>query len=157
MARNSGIIGEGYLHAARYLQKLKPDLLMGGHSWVMPKPANLIDRYWVSAYPYRVDLSQEREATIEVTVRNFGSRPQKHHIELKLPPGITASPAILTGTIPDKSRKTVTAKLTFDRFSDPQHLQIATFDITLGDQKYGELFDFLIKTKGASNKKRERD
>ena len=45
VARNSGIIEEGYLHAAKYLQKLKPDLLMGSHSWVMEEPAEFIERY----------------------------------------------------------------------------------------------------------------
>lgn len=172
VARNSGIIGEGYLHGARYLQKLKPDLMMGGHSWVMPKPAALIERYhtwatgmielfeemlpaenyeylfdpyWVSAYPYRVDLSNERETVVEVTVRNFRNKPQKHEIELKLPPGVSAKPKILTGTIPAQSRKTYPVKLTFDGKQDSQDLQIATFDITLDQERHGELFDFLIK------------
>ncbi|MGB0327654.1 MAG: MBL fold metallo-hydrolase [Akkermansiaceae bacterium] len=172
MARNSGIIGEGYLQAAKYLRKLKPDLLMGGHSWVMPKPAALIGRYhawaeemiarfeemlpeknyeylfdpyWVSAYPYRVDLSKGREAVVEVTIRNFQNKPQRHEIELKLPPGVTAEPKILTGTITAQSRETYPVKLTFNGKQDSQDLQIATFDITLDDERHGELFDFLIK------------
>jgi glyoxylase-like metal-dependent hydrolase (beta-lactamase superfamily II) len=45
VARNSGSFEEGYLYAGEYLQKLQPDLIMGGHSYVMPQPRAFIDRY----------------------------------------------------------------------------------------------------------------
>jgi glyoxylase-like metal-dependent hydrolase (beta-lactamase superfamily II) len=81
VARNSAVLEEGYLYAAQYLKRLQPDLLMGGHSFVMPEPVAFIDRYhawaqdmiglykellpcedyryrfdpyWVKAEPYRV-------------------------------------------------------------------------------------------------------
>ncbi|XZE19900.1 hypothetical protein SH449x_005230 [Pirellulaceae bacterium SH449] len=79
VARNICIFEEGYLYAARYLAKLKPNIVIGSHSYVMPDPAEFINRYeswgesiikpyrdlltgdhyeyrfdpyWVSAYPY---------------------------------------------------------------------------------------------------------
>ncbi len=86
VARNSCIFEEGYLYASQYLLKLQPDIIMGSHSFVMDRPQAFLKRYhawaqqmvaqfrellpdenyeyrydpyWVSAYPYRVDLAAE--------------------------------------------------------------------------------------------------
>ena len=174
-ARNSAIIEEGYLVAAEYLQKLQPDIIMGAHSVLMTEPAAFIDRYhawaeriiglyrdllpdpdyaylfdpyWVSAYPYRVDLSQDDTQTVQVTVRNHRSRPQSHRVVLKLPPGIEANPAVLEGNVSAKSRQTFPVKLTVkDRAALPEGVQIIPFDITLDGKRYGELFDFVFQAK----------
>ena len=50
VAHNSAVLEEGYIHAAEYLKRLKPDILMGGHSFVMDRPAGLIERYRRWAY-----------------------------------------------------------------------------------------------------------
>ncbi|MEK6258359.1 MAG: MBL fold metallo-hydrolase [Planctomycetota bacterium] len=119
VARNSAIFEEGYLIGSRYLKALKPDIVMGSHSYVMHEPAEfltryhewskeiiahyrgllpdpdyeyLFDPYWVSAYPYRVDFSQTDVQQVTVTVRNFREAPQRHRVELKLPAGLTAEP-----------------------------------------------------------------
>jgi glyoxylase-like metal-dependent hydrolase (beta-lactamase superfamily II) len=172
VARNSAIFEEGYLYASRYLQNLKPDILMGGHSWVMHDPAELIDRYhawateivtlyrdllpdpdyeylfdpyWVSADPYRVDFSEHDEQVVHISVRNFRDRPQRHRIELKLPPGVTSRTRILEGVLQARSRGTITLELSVDRRVAAEGMQIVTLDITLDDKRYGELFDFLIR------------
>ena len=175
VARNSAITEEGYLVAARYLQKLKPDIIMGAHSVLMTEPAAFIDRYhdwakriidryqdllpdpdyayaydpyWVSAYPYRVDLTTNNTQTVHITVRNHRDSTQRHHIALRLPAGIEASPAVLEGSVTGKSRQTYPVKLTIkDRAAMPQGAQIATFDITLDDKRHGELFDFVIQAR----------
>ncbi len=171
VARNSAIFEEGYLYAAQYLQDLKPDILMGGHSFVMHAPAEFIDRYhawareiiklyrgllpdeayeylfdpyWVSAYPYRVDLS-DHDQTVSIRVRNFRDRPQRHRIELKLPPGVTAKPQVLDGVLPGRSRESFPVELVLDRDASVTGLHIATLDITLDNKCYGELFDFLVR------------
>ncbi|MDG1896907.1 MAG: MBL fold metallo-hydrolase [Fuerstiella sp.] len=172
VARNSGIFEEGYLYAGEYLQKLQPDLIMGGHSYVMPEPRAFIGRYtkwardiitvyrdllpdpdykysfdpyWVSAYPYRVDFGESAEQTIHVTVRNFRSTLQKHNIKLVLPNGVTASPADLVGTVPSETRRTFPVKLTADTAVLAAGLHIAPFDITLDGQHSGQMFDFLLQ------------
>ncbi|MDZ4286670.1 MAG: MBL fold metallo-hydrolase [Prosthecobacter sp.] len=172
VARNSAITEEGYLVAAKYLQKLKPDIIMGAHTVLMTDPAAFVDRYrdwaeriirlyqdllpdkdyyylydpyWVSAYPYRVDLTQKDSQTVQVTVRNHRTTPQSHHIKLNLPPGIEANPPILEATVAAKARQTYPVTLTVkDRTAISPGLQIAPFDITLGTKHYGELFDFVI-------------
>ncbi|QDU25132.1 ribonuclease Z [Anatilimnocola aggregata] len=174
VARNSAIFEEGYILGSRYLKNLKPDIVMGSHSYVMPEPADflaryhdwslqirdlyrellpdrdyeyLFDPYWVSAYPYRVDFSAAETQTVAITVRNFRDKPQQHHIELKLPAGITAEPATLSGTVAAESRQTYPVKLTVNRAAVPAGLQIVPFDITLDGRHYGELFDFILRTK----------
>lgn len=174
VARNSAIFEEGYLLGSRYLKDLKPDIVMGSHSYVMHDPAEFLDRYhewskriikhyqgllpdkdyeydfdpyWVSAYPYRVDFSQSAEQLVTVTVRNFRETAQQHRIELKLPPGITAEPAVLEGTIKAESRQSYRVKLTMKQPTDNPGVRIVPFDITLDGKHYGELFDFLIRTR----------
>ncbi|MCX7420855.1 MAG: MBL fold metallo-hydrolase [Planctomycetia bacterium] len=174
VARNSAIFEEGYLLGSKYLKDLKPDIVMGSHSYVMHEPADflsryhewskeivqhyrellpdsdyeyLFDPYWVSAYPYRVDFSQNNVQQVTVTVRNFRKSAQRHHIELKLPPGMTAEPAVLEGTINGRSRQSYPVKLSVNRDVVPSGVQIVPFDITLDGKRYGELFDFLIRAK----------
>lgn len=174
-ARNSAIIEEGYLVAAKYLQKLQPDIIMGAHGVLMTEPAAFIERYhkwalrairkykdllpdtnyeylydpyWVSAYPYRIDLTKQDTQTVQVTARNFCDSEQKHRVELKLPPGIEAEPSVLEGSVAAKSRQTYPVKLTIkDRAKLPAGVQIVPFDITLDEKHHGELFDFILMTK----------
>ena len=175
VARNSAIFEEGYLVGSRYLRDLKPDIVSGAHSVLMPNPAAFLDRYhewskriithyrglmpdrnyeylfdpfWVRAYPYRVDLSKENTQTVQVTVRNFRDTPQKHRVELKLPSGIEAEPKVLEGSVAAKSRQSFSVKLTIkDRAALGAGVQIVPFDITLDGKRYGEMFDFVMQAK----------
>ena len=174
-ARNSAIIGEGYLVAAKYLRQLKPDILLGGHSVLMTEPASFIERYeqwaqrmigrfqallpdsdyeyqfdpyWVRAYPYRVDLTKEDAQTVQITVRNFRAAEQTHRVELRMPPGLSAEPAVLEGRVPARERKTFDVRVRVtDRQAAGSGVLLAPFDITLDGKKYGELFDFLLLTR----------
>ena len=177
VARNSAIFEEGYLLGSRYLRDLKPDIIMGAHNVLMAEPAAFVNRYhewskriitrykellpdpnyeyqfdpfWVSAYPYRVDLQQQRSQEVTITVRNFRDQPQKHHIRLRLPPGVTAEPAILEGTVEARSRKPFKVKITADSARMPAGVQMVPMDITLDGNRHGELFDFLIQATPAS-------
>ena len=176
VAHNSAILEEGYLLGSRYLMELKPDIVMGSHSYVMPEPADflaryhrwsqtmieqfqamlpekdyeyLFDPYWVSAYPYRVDFSEHNVQEVTVTVRNFRNSLQAHRVELKLPTGVTADPAVLEGFVPRESRRRFHVTLTADREQLPPGVQLVPLDITLDGKHYGELFDFLIRAREA--------
>lgn len=172
VARNSAILAEGYIQGSRYLKELKPDIVMGSHSYVMNNPAAFLERYhawskeilrhyqgllpdadyeyqydpyWVSAYPYRVDLRERDQQEVTITIRNFRSAPQVHRVQLNLPPGITAEPAILTGTIPAESRQGYRVRLSVDRDKALPGVQMVPLDITLDGQTLGERFDFLLQ------------
>ncbi len=176
-ARNSAIIGEGYLVAAKYLQKLQPDIIMGAHGVLMTEPGGFIERYhdwalriireyqellpdtnyeylfdpyWVSAYPYRVDVAKAAE--VSITVRNFRDQAQQHRVVLQLPPGVRAEPAILEGTVAPKSRRSFKVKLTADSAKLPAGVQMIPMDITLDGRRYGQLFDFVIQAREPAKK-----
>ncbi len=171
-ARNSAIIEEGYLVAAKYLQQLKPDIIMGAHGVLMTEPSAFVERYhdwalrairkyknllpdanyeylfdpyWVSAYPYRVDLAKEAE--VSITVRNFRDMPQEHRVRLQLPPGVQAEPSMLEGSVGPKSRQSFKIKLSADPAILPAGVQMVPMDITLDGKHYGQLFDFIIQAK----------
>ncbi len=171
-ARNSAIIEEGYLVAAKYLQQLKPDIIMGAHGVLMTEPAAFVDRfhdwalrairkykallpdanyeylydpYWVSAYPFRVDVAKEAE--VSITVRNFRDTLQQHRVALQLPPGVQAEPAMLEGSVGPKSRQSFKIKLRADPAKVPDGVQMITMDITLDGKRYGQVFDFIIQAK----------
>ena len=176
-ARNSAIIGEGYLVAAKYLQKLQPDIIMGAHGVLMTEPGGFIERYhdwalriireyqellpdtnyeylfdpyWVSAYPYRVDVAKAAE--VSITVRNFRDQAQQHRVVLQLPPGVRAEPAILEGAVAPKSRRSFKVKLTADSAKLPAGVQMIPMDITLDGRRYGQLFDFVIQAREPAKK-----
>ena len=135
----SAIIEEGYIEGAEYLTKLKPDLIMGGHSWVMDKPAEMVERYrkwaynlrdalhglsgeedyyrwfdpfWVRAEPYRSKLERGKSAEHVIHVRNFDAEPRSHHIEIHTPDGLTAEPRALDVTIAGKHTSAFPVRLT---------------------------------------------
>lgn len=116
VCRNDAVLEEGYLQAADYLKKLKPDVLVGSHSYVMDEPAEFIQRYhqwaeemivayqqllpgpdyhygfdpyWVSAHPYRLEVAPNQRATLRLTVKNYLNRTQTHQLKLSLPTGLS--------------------------------------------------------------------
>ncbi|MBN8625580.1 MAG: MBL fold metallo-hydrolase [Planctomycetes bacterium] len=178
VARNSAIFEEGYELGSAYLRDLKPDIIMGAHNVLMTEPQAFVERYhawskriighykqllpderyeygfdpfWVSAYPYRVSLETADEAEATITVRNHHERPQRHEVRLKLPPGITAEPAVLEAVVPAKSRGVYKVKLKVDRSRVEPGVQIVPLDITLDGVRKGERFDFLLQAIGAPN------
>lgn len=174
VARNSAVFEEGYLLGSRYLCELKPDIIMGAHNVLMTEPSAFVERYhewskriialykdllpgdtyeygfdpfWVSAYPYRVDLEQRPSQEVAITVRNFRDQPQRHLVRLKLPPGVTAQPAVLEGFVEPKSRRTFPVKLSANPARVGAGVQMVPLDITLDGARKGELFDFVLQAK----------
>jgi len=170
VAHNSAILEEGYIYGAEYLKRLKPDLLMGGHSFVMDRPAKFIERYrkwgyemrdafqalssekdyrywfdpfWVRADPYRSTLAPGQATNVIVHVRNFRARRQRHRIEIHTPPGLRAEPAVLEGTLVGESRQSFPIRLqaSSDTSTGPR---LVAFDVALDGRRYGERFDMIL-------------
>jgi hypothetical protein len=170
VAHNSAILEEGYIYGAEYLKRMHPDILVGGHSFVMDHPSAFIERYrkwsyemrdafqalspdpdyrywfdpfWVRAEPYRVALQPGQTETVKIHVRNFRSRKQAHHIEIHTPPDLVAEPAFLEGKLSGKSRRSFPIRL---KAATNAHLgvRIVALDVTLDGQRYGERFDFMV-------------
>jgi glyoxylase-like metal-dependent hydrolase (beta-lactamase superfamily II) len=170
VAHNSGILEEGYIYTADYLQKLNPDLLIGGHSWVMDNPKGLIERFkssvlslrdafialsteedyrymfdpfWINAKPYRIALKPNESTEIELKIRNFLNHELFHHIEIHTPKDIKTDPLVIECSI--KGETSQCSKVNFQAMPDAEKgLYMIAFDVTLGNKRYGEWFDMII-------------
>jgi glyoxylase-like metal-dependent hydrolase (beta-lactamase superfamily II) len=170
VAHNSAILEEGYIYGAEYLKRLKPDILIGGHSFVMDHPAAFIERYrkwsyemraafqalspdpdyrywfdpfWVRAQPYRVAMQPGQTETVTIHVRNFRSRTQAHRIEIHTPPGVVAEPSVLEGKLSVGCRRAFPIRIRAVA-NAPSGVRIVALDVTLDGQRYGERFDFVL-------------
>ena len=169
VARNGGALEEGYLCAAGYLHGLAPDLIMGGHCWVLDQPRELIERYhtrmvalreafaslsiedeyrymfdpyWVKAMPYRVVVKAGGSTEFDVHVRNFRPREQTHRIVVHAPAGFSVEPNVLEGKV--AAETTAVFKATLHAAADVSDgTRLIAFDITRDGVRHGELFDFI--------------
>ncbi len=170
VAHNSAILEEGYIYGAEYLSRLKPDIMVGGHSFVMNHPAAFIERFrkwsyamrdafkalssekdyrywfdpfWVRVEPYRVAMTRGSTAVVTLNVRNFLQRSQPYRFAIRCPLGVVVEPAILEGVTP--ARTTVRIPLSLKATADAKPgVHIAGLDMTIDDQLYGQRFDFII-------------
>ena len=170
VARNSCILEEGYIYAAKYLKKLQPDLLLGGHSWAMAEPAKLIDRYledalklkgyfeklsfekdyrwmfdpyWVRMEPYRVVLGKNNSAESRLMMRNFDPEPIAMKVEIVLPEGFKAEPATISTMVAGESTASVPVQI-FCTKETSKGLHLAALDVTRKGKRAGQLFDFIL-------------
>ena len=173
VARNSAIFEEGYMYCADFLRTLQPDLIIGGHSWVLDKPKDMIERfsrwsrqirevyrslsaeedyrymfdpYWVRAEPYRVTLGRGQSAEVLLYVRNFRDRRQQHRVEIHTPSGLAAEPAVLEGKLSGTSQEVFPVHLSAAGDA-PAGVQIIALGVTLDDRRYGEWFDLIVDVK----------
>ena len=177
ISHNSTIFEEGYIYGANYLRRLGPDLIMGGHSWVIDRPKELIERYhqwslairdaykglsaeedyrymfdpyWVRVDPYRVEIPVGGETEVTVHVRNFLDRPQTYRLAVHCPEGIVAEPAVLEGTTPAAATIQVSLRLKASSQTTPG-ARLVALDTTLDGRRYGEWFDFVIGVQASPN------
>jgi glyoxylase-like metal-dependent hydrolase (beta-lactamase superfamily II) len=173
VAHNSAILEEGYIQGAEYLSKLKPDLILGGHSYVMPEPAAFIERYrkwsyemrdafkeiireedyrygfdpfWVRCQPYRSTVAPGGDVELTLHLRNFEKREQPYRVAIHTPPGMTAEPPVIEVSMKPEAREQVKFKLHADSSMKPG-VQIVAFDVTRDGIRYGERFDATVEVK----------
>jgi glyoxylase-like metal-dependent hydrolase (beta-lactamase superfamily II) len=171
VAHNSAVLEEGYIHGAEYLARSRPDLLLGGHSYVMPEPAAFIERYrrwayamregfrglssqadyrywfdpfWVRAEPYRSTLRADETIELALHLRNFSTDAQTKRVEIHTPPDLTAEPRVIEVALPGEGREKQTFRLTATRDAKPG-VRLIAFDITRDGQRQGQLFDAIVE------------
>jgi glyoxylase-like metal-dependent hydrolase (beta-lactamase superfamily II) len=170
VARNSAILEEGYIYAAEYLTRLKPDILVGGHSFVMDRPAQFIERYrrwgyqmreafqtlsaqpdyrygfdpfWVRAEPYRIAMTPESSAEVVLHLRNFLDRAQTYRVVLHVPDAVRANPGMVERTIP--AATTIRVPVRVEVLSSiAAGVHPVALDVTVAGERHGPLFDFVI-------------
>jgi glyoxylase-like metal-dependent hydrolase (beta-lactamase superfamily II) len=171
VAHNSAILEEGYIYGAEYLSRIKPDLLMGGHSYVMNRPAAFIERYrrwayemrdafksfsreanyetmfdpfWVRAEPYRIKLKAGESVDLTIHVRNFSEDSHVYLVGFHSPPGLRVNPEVLKVKVGSRSREAVRVRLRASEDA-PAGVHIVAMDPTVGERRYGEWFDFVVE------------
>ena len=171
VAHNSAILEEGYIYGAEYLKRLKPDLLMGGHSFVMDHPGAFIERYrkwgyamreafrdlssetdyrywfdpfWVRAQPYRVTIKPGSNARLELNLRNFGGGIARFNIRVDTPPGLKAQTPSFGCTLAGHARNAFPVWLHAEDAAQPA-VHIVAFDVTVDGRRFGERFDAIVK------------
>jgi glyoxylase-like metal-dependent hydrolase (beta-lactamase superfamily II) len=182
VAHNSAILEEGYMYAGEYLKRLKPDILVGGHSFVMDRPAKFIERYrrwsyemrdafqelspeedyrywfdpfWVRAEPYRVSLRPGESAEVSLHLRNFRSGPQRYRIEIHASPGFVVEPAVLEGQLAGGSRRSFPVRIKAPA-GDTEGVHLVALDVTLDGRRYGERFDMVVGIRSNAARHSER-
>jgi glyoxylase-like metal-dependent hydrolase (beta-lactamase superfamily II) len=170
VARNSAILEEGYIYAAEFLTRLQPDIMVGGHSFVMGRPAAFIERYrrwgyemreafqalsphpdyrywfdpfWVRAEPYRIAMQPGDSAELVLHLRNFLDRPQSYRVDLHTPDGVRVQPAVVERQIPPDTTIQVPVQVTARPFV-PAGVYPVALDVTVAGYRHGPLFDFVI-------------
>jgi glyoxylase-like metal-dependent hydrolase (beta-lactamase superfamily II) len=170
VAHNSAILEEGYIYAGEYLKHLKPDILIGGHSFVMDRPSKFIERYrrwayamrdafqdlssekdyrcgfdpfWVRSEPYRISVRPGERVEVRLHLRNLQRGRQAHRVELHTPPGLVAEPRVLEGRLAGASRMTVPFRLQAAPDARPG-VHLVAFDVTLAGQRWGERADLIV-------------
>lgn len=170
VARNACILEEGYLYAASYLHTIGPDLICGGHSWVLDRPMPLIARYrawalemreafralstdpdyrymfdpfWVRVAPYRVVIEPGESSQALLMVRNFRERSQAHRIEFVCPPGIRVEPSAIEGTTGSETTSGTNVTIHVDKTAAPG-VNLVAMDVTLDGKRYGQWFDYIV-------------
>ncbi len=173
VAHNSAIFEEGYIYAAEYLRRLQPDLILGGHSYVMDRPARFIERYrrwayamrdafreilatddyrygfdpfWVRAEPYRSRLRPGETRELTLHVRNFRRRPQRLELAVATPAGLKVEPAAFTLETAPASRSRLTLRLTAAPEAAPG-VRLVAFDVTRDGQRLGQWFDAVVEVR----------
>lgn len=170
VARNSAILEEGYIYGAEYLKRLQPDLMIGGHSFVMDRPRQFIERfhrwslemrdayrdvsaeedyrymfdpYWVRVDPYRAAVKAGERVETTLLVRNFLARGQKHRIAAHAPAGITVEPSSIEGETPAGQISRAVLRIAVAPDVRPGAHMVA-LDTTIDGRRYGEWFDFIV-------------
>ena len=170
VAHNSAILEEGYIYGSEYLKALNPDLIMGGHSFVMDRPAAFIERYrkwsyqmreafesmsserdyrpwfdpfWIRAEPYRIKIKRGSSAEVVLHVRNFDQKMQRQRIEIHSPKELVAEPSALQVELSGEARNSFPIRVSAAPHAVPGVCLIA-FDATIGGRRYGERFDMIV-------------
>ena len=170
VARNSAVLEDGYIRAAEILMKIEPDIIVGGHSYVMENPDRMIKRYhqwanemrkalqglsfledyrywfdpyWVEFESYRHTIKIGNNSKTNLFVRNFGKQRQEYRIKINTPPGVSVNPQIIHTFVEPESKIAIPVEYNVTGEASPG-IQRQTLDITLGDIRMGEWFDGIL-------------
>ena len=170
VARNSAILEDGYIRCAEILMRINPDIIVGGHSYVMENPRQMIQRfrrwayemrdalqslsfledyrywfdpYWVQFENYRLTIKIGDTSKSSVIIRNFGRERQEYRIQIHTPKGVSVHPQIIQTFVDPESKVAIPVEYTVTDEASTG-IQRQTLDVTLGEIHLGEWFDGIL-------------
>jgi glyoxylase-like metal-dependent hydrolase (beta-lactamase superfamily II) len=171
IARNRGILEEGYLKCADVLRKLNPDLLLGGHGQEIPHPRvqierlrawsvafrqalvglcpssdyeYLIDPYWVEVVPHKLEVRPCQPTPATLALTNHRSEPSRMECAIHVPRGWSATPRSVTVEVPARERREIELTILCQN-DEPSGWLPLTVDVTLNGERLGEKFDSRLR------------
>jgi len=172
ITRNEGILEEGYLKCARVLKKLKPDLILNGHSmdiadmgqigrlerWAKsfrkvmeglspwPSYEYWCDPYFAEFFPYRHRAKPGKSFKVDFRLRNHLKRAVTATAQLVLPRGWQTDNPIINANISPSS--TASHKLIITPSPKTKTgLAVIQADLTYDGMKMGRFAECLIDVK----------
>jgi glyoxylase-like metal-dependent hydrolase (beta-lactamase superfamily II) len=169
-ARTNSILEEGYIVAADYLKEMDPDIIVGGHSFVMGNPRDMIrryhqwaydmrdtlqslsflddcrywyDPYWVRFESYRHTIKAGTVSKSNIIIRNFGKNRQAYHIQIHTPKGVRINPQMIHTFVEAESEIAIPVEYTVTGEASAG-IQRQTLDVTFGEIRLGEWFDGIL-------------
>jgi hypothetical protein len=103
----------------------------------------MYDPYWVRMEPYRVVLGKNNAAEARLMMRNFDAAPISMKVEIILPEGFKAEPAIISTMVAGQSTTSIPIQISCTK-ETIQGLHLAALDITRKGKRAGQLFDFIL-------------
>jgi glyoxylase-like metal-dependent hydrolase (beta-lactamase superfamily II) len=174
IARNRGILEQGYLKCAETLLRLNPDLVLGGHGQEIPKPRRqieqlhawalrfrdalrglshtpdyefLVDPYWVEVLPYKLSVSRGESVPAILSLTNHRAEDSRFDLQLQLPEGWTVEPRQLTAVVPPKSRQELEFTVRAPKHAEEGWYPL-TVEVTFNGERLGEKFDSRLRVTG---------
>jgi hypothetical protein len=170
IARNRGILDEGYIKCARTLLEIDPDLILGQHAQEIPEPRRqlrqlaewakafrralkrlsyspeyeyFIDPYWVNLHPYRTRCRPGDEFRLTLTVVNHARRRRTTQLEVMGPEGWDIAPKRFEAELPARGQIEQEISVRVPKSAEPRRY-VFTTDVTLDGERFGELFDGMV-------------
>ena len=170
--RNRFDVDAGYRVCAEVVERLQPDLLAAAHvrPWDIPPdgarafrdnaeafhrslrelvgrkhPTLGIDPFWISVYPYRLELTPGEPARVEVRVDNPLDRPAPITVRACLPEGVSAAPAHRHYRLGPKEQGRLSFSLTLERPAAIERRAVWTVEVEFDGERLGEVTEGLLE------------
>jgi len=170
IARNRGILEQGYIKCAETLLEIDPDLILGQHAQEIAEPRRqlrqlaewarafrralkrlsffpeyeyFIDPYWVNLHPYRTRCRPGDELALTLTVVNHARCTRAARLEVMGPAGWEIAPKFLEVELPPRAQVERQVVVRVPKTAAPRRY-VFTTDVTMDGERFGELFDALV-------------
>ena len=171
IARNRGILEEGYIQCAETLAAIGPDLILGQHAQEIPNPKRqirqmvewahqfrralkqisffpeyeyFVDPYWVELTPYRSVAAPGETILLTLEVANHKRRAASARLEVCSPRGWKATPSVVEFDVPKRSTASAQVELRVPKSAARRQHAVAA-DVVFDGVAYGEVFDCLVR------------